>query len=271
MDKIKLHYPEGMKLHGENACKFHNFEKYDWKTDRDKPAMFWLYTDDDYKYLAQHSGKKFVCWHNADVLSLANHFSSKYINTVRDQSITHVCLNHITQAELAAMGIYARLRYIFWGDEKRYKPEKNLTKDIFMCANPGRGIEYGEAMFNALAWQFPTWNFHIFGIDPLVQVYCDNVKYYGWISEDEMDEITRKFMICVRYNRHDGFPQVICKALLRGQAVITTIPYDDLTIVADNYVKLVEAINIFNINESRDMLIKESRVKNMINNWDFLQ
>lgn len=271
-EKIKLHYPEGMKLHGDNACRYHNFEKYDWKTDRDKPAMFWLYTEDDYKYLAQHAGKKFVCWHNADVIALANKFAGKHINTVRDQSIKHICLNHITQAELAAMGIHAELRYIFWGDTEKYQPVSHFTKDVYMCANPGRGIEYGEAIFNALAWQFPEWTFHIFGIDPLVQVYCDNVKYYGWIPEEEMDEITKNFVMCIRYNRHDGFPQIVCKALLRGQGVITTIPYDGLTLVAPTYPELVNQMDIFDMNFDGGLMhmIKESKVRQVINDWRFL-
>jgi hypothetical protein len=270
---MKLHYPEGMKLHGDNACKYHGFTKYDWKTDRENPAMFWLYTEDDYLKLANHLGNKYVCWHNADVLALANNYAGKFINIVRNSDITHVCLNHITRAELAAMGIYAQLRYIFWGDPDKYTTQKEFTKDAYMCANPGRGIEYGESIFNTLAWQFPKWTFHIFGIDPLVQVYCDNVKYYGWIPEDEMDAITKNFALCVRYNRHDGFPQIMCKALLRGQGVITTIPYDHLTVCADTYDKLVDSVRFFydNFDNNVPDLVRDTDIRKHINNWDFIE
>jgi len=53
----KLYFPDpGMTLHGENAIKYHQFEKYNPDKDRNKPAMFWLYFDEDYKALANHTG-----------------------------------------------------------------------------------------------------------------------------------------------------------------------------------------------------------------------
>jgi len=82
-------------------------------------------------------------------------------------------------------------------------------------------------IMNTLAWKYPDWNFHIFGIDPTIPVYCDNLKYYGWISEDEMDEIDKNFMVCFRFNLHDGFSQTVMKARMRGQAVITAISYKE--------------------------------------------
>lgn len=271
--KIKLHYPEGMKLHGDNACKYLGFEKYDWKTDKNKPTMFWLYTEDDYKYLASHQGKKYVCWCGSDVLHFANTFAGKYVNVVRDTSITHVCLNDLMQAELAQMGIHAMLRYIFLNDPLKYQPQTKFTKDAYLSSNPGRGAEYGEHLINAIAWQFPKWNFHIFGLDPIVQVYCDNVKYYGWIPEDEMDATTKNFGVCFRLNMHDGFPQVVCKALLRGQQVITRIPYHNLTICTENYEKMINAFEWIDKNFeaiNKDTLVKESNVRDMINNFDFI-
>ena len=242
---IKLHYPNGMEIHGDNACKYLGFEKYDPQKDRDEPAMFWLYFLEDYKTLANHTGKKYVVWHNADVLLLSGKFS-KEINIVRDPSITHICLNHCLEPELFQLGIYARHRYIFWSDVSKYTQSDKLTKDCYMCApgvdqgNPSRGPEYGEFIFNGLAWKYPDWRFHIFGIEPTLPEYCDNVKYYGWIPEDEMDDITKNFGLTLRYNFHDGFPQVVCKALLRGQYALTRLDYDGLTLTFRDMKELFE-------------------------------
>jgi hypothetical protein len=267
---IKLHYFDNMKLHGDNAVKFHPFEKYDPKTDRNKPCMFWLYDEDSYKMLANHTGKKYVCWHGNDIKALAGTFV-KYINIVRNPEITHVCLNYVLQGELFQLGIYAIHRYIFWADPDAYMPEENLTKDCFMCANKARGGEYGEMIMNSLAWKFPDWTFHIFGIEPTIPVYCDNVKYYGWIPEDEMDVLTKNFGLCFRYNIHDGFPQVMCKALLRNQFVITRLDYDGLTIVVKDVIELLQWFGAVNSWIEAGETNQKVDVKSMINNFDFIK
>ena len=248
---MKLHYPEGMKFHGENACKNLGFEKYNWQTDRDQPALFWLYTEDDYKYLALHSGKKYIFWNGSDVKWLMHfvqsdpQFAVRYAPLIRDSSIKHSCQNKILRDELALMGVTAGINPTFYGDAKKYKPAHPLTHDIYMTANEKRGFEYGEGVFNALSGEFPGWEFHIFGIEPTINTYRDNVRYYGWMPEDEMDEITKSFGICFRYNVHDGFSQTVMKALMRGQMAITTIGYGSLTKYCANYGMMIDAIQSF--------------------------
>ena len=290
---IKLHYPEGMKLHGDNACKYLGFEKYDFTKDRNEPAMFWLYTAEDYKTLANHKGKKYVVWHNNDCNGIYEG-SMKYIpvmlnpnvpinirelgkkyaymlGIVRGSSITHVCLNHCMEPELFQLGIYAIHRYIFWGDMTKYKPSEKLTKDCYMCVNAGRGVEYGEFIFNALAWKYPDWTFHIFGIEPTVSVYCENVKYYGWIPEDDMDERTKNFALCLRYNFHDGFPQILCKALLRGQFTFTRLDYDGLTLQFRDMKELFERFDEISFKVENGEINNKMIPEGMINNFDFIR
>lgn len=236
---IKLQYTNTMQLHGDNACKYHGFEKYNPFMDSEKPCMFWLYDEQSYKLLSNHKGKKYVFWHNQDVLGLMRLFK-QYIPIVRNPEIVHVCHNELLRDELASIGIYSIIRPIFWGDADKYKPTgEQLTKDCYITANAGRGGEYGEHIMNAIAWQLPDWHFHIFGIDPTIHVYCDNLKYYGWISEDEMDEIDKNFMVCFRFNHHDGFSQTVMKARMRGQAAITSIKYTE-TCHYKTYNELIE-------------------------------
>lgn len=192
MNKIKLFSSAGMDLHYNNAIKYHPFEKYNPKKDNKKPAMFWCYFEEDYKALINHTGKKIICWHGSDVLWFYKSFQ-KYINLIRDPAVTHVFLNYVTQAEMFRIGVYGVKRYIFWADPTKFTPQTGLTKDAYIVAKKGNEEIYGESIVNSLAWKYPEWTFHIFGCSPTVPVYCDNVKYYGWIPEDEMDEITLKF------------------------------------------------------------------------------
>jgi hypothetical protein len=270
---MKLHFPgskpgEGMYLHGENAIKYHPFEKYNPKKDRNKPAMFWLYYEDDYKALINHTGKKIICWHGSDVIWFYKSFQ-KYINLIRDPAVTHVFLNYVTQAEMFRIGVYGVKRYIFWADPAKFTPQTGLTKDAYIVAKKGNEEIYGECIVNSLAWKYPEWTFHIFGCSPTVPVYCDNVKYYGWIPEDEMDEITLKFGCCIRHNVHDGFPQIVCKSLLREQYVLTQLPYDKLTIEYNSPNMLMKAFDCIN-KEIEVGKTFENNVKGMINNFDFI-
>lgn len=275
---IKLSFCGGMKLHGENACKFHGFKKYNPKTDKNKPAMFWLYIQDDYNLLASHKGKKYIFWHNADVVALSRQFFQNII-TLRNPEIIHICHNWLLRDELASMGIYAIIRPIFWGDVSKLKPfsggflnENQRTKDCYMTANAGRGPEYGEYLMNSLAWKFPDWKFHVFGIEPTIPIYCDNVKYYGWIPEDKMDKIDQNFMICLRLNQHDGFSQTVMKARMRGQAAITTIRYNE----TNHYRTFDELCDYFismdSLNESDHFALNFDRVKTEhFTNFDFIK
>jgi hypothetical protein len=56
--------------------------------------------------------------------------------------------------------------------------------------------------------------------------------------------------------------------LLRGQKVITTIPYDGLTYVARDYSQLVDAIRHIDRGEGFEAL---EYVRDMINDWSFIE
>jgi hypothetical protein len=260
-----------MQLHGDNACKYHGFEKYNPETDIDQPTMFWLYDELSYKLLSNHKGEKYIFWHNQDVIGLMRLFK-QYIPIVRNPEIIHVCHNELLRDELVSIGIHSLIRPIFWGDANKYKPNgKTLTKDCYITANAGRGSEYGEHIMNALAWQFPDWQFHIFGIDPTIPVYCDNLKYYGWRPEEEMDEIDKNFMICFRFNYHDGFSQTVMKARMRGQYAITSIEYP----ICYHYKRFNELCNYFLTDEQTEIIGNSDQIdpisSKYFTNFDFIK
>jgi hypothetical protein len=241
-----------MDVHGLNACKYLKFEKYDWKTDRQEPTIFWLYFAEDYKLLANHTGKRYIFWNGSDVRRLISsiqgepQFALTYVPILRDTSVVHACQSSQLRNELALLGIHAVIRPMFYGDVNKYELQSDLTKDCYMTANKGRGFEYGEGLMNAIAWQFPEWTFHIFGIDPTVSTYCENLKYYGWIHEDEMDSITNKFAVCLRFNEHDGFSQTVMKAIMRGHIPITTIDFGNLTLYCKSYNHITDVFRHYN-------------------------
>lgn len=266
---MKLYYPEGMRMHGENALKFMDFERYDPIEDIEKPAMFWLYFQEDYEYFSEHRGKNFVFWHNTDVIRLTryNEFQ-KYLPALRNPGVIHACHNSLLRDELSEVGIHALIRPVFWNDLNKYKHSKNLTKDCYITSHVMREQEYGEWLMWALARdeELKDWRFHIFGTqnnDPKPK----NLIYHGQVPENEMDKTTKNFRLCLRMNVHDGFSQTAMKALLRGHRLITFIDYPKIP-TAKTYTELVMWINT--LYEQENWLKTCDTFIQLLNNFDWL-
>ena len=226
---MKLYYPQSMSFHGKRAIEFLNFEPYNVKTDKNKSALFWLYSTEDYKFLYFHEGKSYVFWHGIDVLFLYQN-RKNFLPVIRKANPICACHNELQQNFLAEMGIYAYVRPIFWNDIKKYYPTKEpFTNQVYLTSHPGRETEYGEAMINAVASALPNWKFHIFGNQKTLPI-GNNVIYHGKIPEEEMDRITKNHAVTIRWkhingNHWDGVSQTVIKALLRRQMAITGIKY----------------------------------------------
>lgn len=256
---MQLYYPEGMRLHGENALKYCGYTPY---IDRTLPAIFWLYFADDYEMFKSHEGPKYVYWHNSDVRILYNGFMHEIPELIKAK---HACHNSLLQEELAYVGIYAEIAPFFYNDFSKYKPEKKSERvKVFCTTNPGREFEYGVGYIMALSQRFQDIQFHVFGTDG---DNTENLTFHGWIPEDEMDELTKDMHICIRMNKHDGVPQTCIKAMLREQIVLAY-----LDIIGDMW----ETTNIemlsFRIKESREykeLIIKDQNrfIKTLNRKW----
>ena len=264
---MKLHFPQSMRFHGQRAIQYLDFEPYDVKKDRSLPAMFWLYSPDDYKMLFNHQGKSYVYWHGIDVLYLQKHIGN-FLPLLRKAKPECACHNEVQQNILAEMGIFSHVRPVFWNDLRKYTHSNQpLTKQVYMTSHPEREAEYGEPMINAVAYALPDWKFHIFGTEKALPV-CENVFYHGFVPEEEMDEITKDHAATIRWKHirgihWDGVSQTVIKALLRGQMAITGIKY--------NFAHHAGGIgDIISYLKDFDTL-KDSLPKIELNNFDWLE
>ena len=235
---MKLYYPEGMRLHGENACRYLDFEKYN--NELDEPCLFWLYFAEDYEYLLAHKGKRYVFWHGSDVMRLQYHKELwQYLRELQ-HGITHVCHNSLLREELAQIGIHALVRPTFWGDISKYPEtyEYSDKPEIYISSTAEREFEYGEGYVIALSKVFADCRFHVYGTDG---EETENLIYHGRIPEAVMDEETKDMQIFLRMNRHDGMSQALMKALFRGQYIVSRIKYDHIPF-ADNFEEIVRII-----------------------------
>ncbi len=256
-----------MKFHGERAIEFLGFERYNPEKDKKEPAMFWLYSLDDYKTLAKHFGQRYIFWHGVDVMYLRQ-FKEKLLPIIRFTNTICACHNERQQNLLAEMGIYAYVRPVFWNDINKYERSNGKhTKEVYFTSHPGREFDYGEPMINAVAAFLKDWKFHIFGTHKTLPV-CDNVIYHGQIPEDDMDQLTRNFAATIRWHNlngyhYDGVSQTVIKALLRGHMAITGLKYP-FTYHAENIEEIISYL------ENIDQL-KGSLPKIDLNNFDWLE
>lgn len=253
---MQLYYPEGMKLHGENALKYCGFTPYE---DRIKPSVFWLYFAEDYEIFKSHEGDKYVFWHNSDVNILRSNFLYEVPELLKAK---HACHNTSLQEELAYIGIFAEVKPYFFNDIVKYKPSVKSEKITVYCTtNPGREFEYGVGYMVALSHKFKHIDFHVFGTDG---DNTDNLYFHGWIAEDEMDILTQDMHICLRMNKHDGIPQTCIKAALRNQLVLSYLDHGYFLQVKD-FKSICDSINFYSVN--RSIIYYSELILNLNKNW----
>lgn len=77
-----------------------------------------------------------------------------------------------------------------------------------------------------VAAKFPSVNFHIVANNEETRKRRENLFFYGWLDDKEMESIWSKVNVLLRIPQHDGLPLMILEALARGKYVIWNYPFD---------------------------------------------
>ena len=207
----------------------------------DPTVFIGLYHEGDWSRFIWHIGSKLAFWCGGDILRLKEKSFWQFL--VKRTKADHVCENEVEQKALKEMGIEARIHPILFFDpvEKyplSFKPSKN--PHVWMTSHAGREEEYGVRLIEEIANEVPEITFHIFGSG--IQEKIGNIRYYGWIPTEKMDEIIKLFHCGFRGNEFDGCPHTVSKAMLLGQYSISRIkyPYVDSYETKEELVKLLK-------------------------------
>lgn len=236
-EKPEVYYCEGMKFYGERMITMYGLKPYSGI--KEKSLLFMgLYFQEDYDVFKEHEGKKTVFWNGSDVSRLLEKRSWQEI--LKEHPATHVCHNKQLQKELKSVGIEAIIRPLFFADTSDYPVKFKAGKklEVYVNAHPGREAEYGVPEVWQVARRLPDVKFFVYGVEG---VDTDNLKYMGWIEEDEADRLMSQHHVCLRLNRHDGLSQLIIKAGLWGQYVVTVQNIEN-TIKVEDVLDLVEKL-----------------------------
>ena len=237
-ERPSIYYHKGMKFYGERARGYFKFNSYNIQA---KCLFLGLYFGSDYRVFKAHKGERFVFWNGSDVERLLR--SPDWIEIVKNTPAIHACHNQQLHDELKTIGIDALIRPIFFSDIKNYDISfSNQDKlNLYINAHPERESEYGIEKVLMLSDKLPDVTFHIYGIDGRS---IENVVYHGQVEERYMDREIRQFQGCLRLNKHDGLSQLVIKAGLMGQYIIS---YQDIPGVItvtdeDSIIKAIEKI-----------------------------
>ena len=138
------------------------------------------------------------------------------------------------------MGIYAHIAPSFLGDVSKFPiSEKKTDKKRYYASVSGDEFEkYGWFKIRKLAEKNPEIEYHLYGNkekeprlsgDPMTfGIYPPNplnMIFHGRVPKEQMNEEIKSMTGCIRLVDFDGFSEVVCKAVLMGQEVISAIDY----------------------------------------------
>lgn len=216
-EKPEVYYCEGMKFYGERMMTRYGLKPFTNNPEKDVLFMG-LYFEQDYEIYKSITGNKTVFWNGSDVSRLLDKRAWQEI--LEEYPAKHVCHNEQLGKELESVGISALVRPLFFADISDYplsfKPKDKL--EVYINAHPGREDEYGVPVVHQLASRLPGVDFYVYGVEGVDK---PNLKYMGWLEEEKADELMSQHHVLLRLNRHDGLSQLIIKAGLWGQSVIT--------------------------------------------------
>jgi hypothetical protein len=257
-----IFYCPGMEFYGVRARVYFKFTSYQI----DRPCFFMgLYFDRDYEVFKNHKGERYVFWNGSDVKRLLK--NPEWQEIVTKYPAKHACHNKQLKEELKSVGVSALIRPIFFGDMDNFNVSYIPSKPtkLYINIRKGREGEYGLYKLLRVAKQVLDVEFHIYGISGESQ---ENVFYHGLVEETYMDREIKQYQGVLRLNEHDGLSQMVIKAGLLGQYIVSSNDVKGaIKAVSDD--EIVEAIKEIQKRENPNLEFREYFF-NRLNNFDWL-
>lgn len=192
--------------------------------------------------LALNKGKKLLMqWHGTDVSLALERYTDGSIYKKYIDNASHLFSAPWFQEELKEIvpkGVYAPFSYVnAVGNEGQYE-----SISVLSYLAKGRESYYGWNELCAVAHKNPNISFNIVGTDGMGLSAPENIKFLGWISDDEMVKLYRIHPIFVRLCEHDGKAFSVSQAMAAGAEVIWNYKLDNVRTITRNEIELADAI-----------------------------
>jgi bifunctional DNA-binding transcriptional regulator/antitoxin component of YhaV-PrlF toxin-antitoxin module len=229
-EKPEVYFCEGMRYYGERMMTRYGLKPY--TAVEDKVVLFMgLYFEQDYEVFRKHTGRKYVYWNGSDVSRLLS--KEQWQEALKEHPAKHICHTEELQKELESVGVEALVRPLFFADVNDYKVsfKPKDTLEVYVNCNKGREDEYGVPIVYQASKRLPEVKFFVYGTEG---TDTENLQYIERLPEKEADERMKNHHVFLRLNHHDGLSQMVIKAGLWGQYVVSrqgtkgTIPFEDM-------------------------------------------
>lgn len=203
------------------------------------PAVFFgLYGLPDFYALWRHKDRRCILWAGSDITHFKGGYwldqtgelrlDSKPLAEWINDNCESYCENEAQKDMLWSLGIKVKAVIpSFLGDVKKYPLSFKPSKRVKLYTSiSGDDFElYGWNKIPKLAFKNPEVEFHLYGNRSIIDFGFSNIIYHGRVSQEQMDEETKKMTGALRLNHTDGFSEILAKSLLWGQWPVSVIPY----------------------------------------------
>ncbi len=202
----------------------------------EKVVFCGLYGLSDFYALWRHKGKKAVWWCGSDIRYFIGGYwlndkgkirldpkpLAKWINENCESWVE----NMVEYKALKKLGIESKICPSFLGDVNKFKPQKASKEKRYYSSCSGNDFKlYGWSKINRLAKQNPDTKYYLFG-NTISWKAPKNVIVRGRMNQKEMDNEIKSMTGVIRMVDFEGFSEIVCKAILWEQEVISAIPYN---------------------------------------------
>lgn len=214
--------------------------------------------------------KLIMQWHGTDVQLAVKRYNDKSIEMKYIKYASHLASAPWFVNELKE--IVPNIKYAPFGYIESYGNSTKYDKiSVLTYLAKDKEEFYGWNEIKRLAIDCPEIQITVVGIaKPLIEL--DNVKFLGWVNEDELLSLMNSHAIFIRLTDSDGKAITVSQALSKGCEIIWTKPFsnchlfhknkDDIIEKVNNVKKMIELRgsnpNQDNIKYSKNNLLKES-------------
>lgn len=283
-EKFKLRTSSSIYPFKEKALKTWGLQEAQpnhWEENR---IFFGMYHIGDWESFIKTKGKRIVIWAGGDIKNLLRGYAfSDGVDLLKSKRFSwipwhwifkffksdHYCENVDEQRKLKSLGILASVVPTFLEDVNEFPISYNPSKNpqVYISARKGQDKAYGVNIVKDIAWELPSYIFHIYGVGDYETLntgaYAPNIIFHGNVPQDQFNEEIRGYQIALRCNESDGFSEITAKGILLGQIVITRQKYP----FVHNFETIQELIEILKTAQP----IPEARNYYKFNQFPFLQ
>jgi len=192
--------------------------------DPEDVLFFGMYSDNDYSIFRNVKTKKSIFWCGSDITQMLQDWDRQRILKLFPDT------QHYTETKREAEELKSVVKNVEYAPSFLetimdfpicFKPSK--TPHIYLSGHPNREEEYGFDLCKEIAEEHSEFTFHFYGVEG-ENTY--NIKYHGWVSNEQFNEDIKNYQCALRLNEHDGACEMIFKSVLMGQYPISYLPYE---------------------------------------------